>query len=267
MKQKQHTPTNDILYPDYDTAGGTAKISLGNDHPIKIFTWLGGKTLKVDIWDNQSKLKQCNGDTEDVDSYPNSDSLAKLEDCDIGYIHNHGGVLTTSALSGNVDIRVEGLGFPQEEHKGPSLILFYGCNTGKESYAKGFGILPDSKTKAYIGLKYEPFMAGSKSDTFQETFFRELAGDATIEDACRRAYDKVKRKKSPLPFKDMICIVGAGNMTLKDIRSNLKKRSSFHNPKKPFSKGCRCGAVCNDFEKYGFCDRPVSEPGKKCHDH
>lgn len=254
--------------PQPGIAGGTINIGfIGKGHPLSIFTWIGGKTAKLDIWDNQGLLQQCPGDWEDTDLFPDGESLEKLSGSNIAYIHNHGGTLTTGIQSGRVDILAAGLGFPKEEHKGPSVILYVGCKTGKEKYASGFGILPKSSTKVFIGFNFDPYMAGFKSDSFQESFFAAFASGVSINDACKKGYDAIKKKENPLPFGDMISIIGNGNLTLDQVRKSLDHRDAFLKKVRDAGVGHLCGAVCKDFKKYGFCDRPVRVSGQTCWQH
>jgi hypothetical protein len=265
MKDKSRAAFDNSSAPDI--AEGTQRISLGKGHPISVFTWIGGKTPKVDVWDNQGKLKQCYGDLEEVHLFPDSESLSKLEDCTVGYIFNHGGVLTTGMTSGRIDIRVAGLGFPKDEHRGPSVILYIGCTTGRERYAAGFGILPRSKTKVFVGCKFDPTMAGLGADSFQEAFFDAFGAGCTVGEACRRGYDAIKKSKNPLPFEEMIALFGNSGLTLQDVRKSLDHRDRFREKEQQSGASHLCGAVCKDFKTYGFCDRPVRQPGTTCWQH
>jgi len=265
MKDKSLTTFDNPSAPDI--AGGTQRVGFGKGHSISIFTWIGGKTAKVDVWDNQGKLKQCNGDVEEAHIFPDAESLSKLEDSTVGYIHNHGGMLTTGINSGHIDIRVAGLGFPKEEYRGPSVILYIGCQTGKEKYAAGFGILPRSKTKAFVGCKFDPTMAGFGADSFQEAFFDAFGAGCTVEEACRRGYDAIKKRENPVPFEEMIAIFGNGGLTLRDVRESLDHRDRFREKERQAGDRHLCGAACKDFKRYGFCDRPIGQAGTTCWQH
>ncbi|MCZ7624426.1 MAG: hypothetical protein C3F12_07650 [Candidatus Methylomirabilota bacterium] len=268
MNSKLVTGYEGVSQSEPDIAGGTIKIGfIGKGHPISIFTWIGGRTAKLDIWDNQGKLRQCAGDTEEVHLFPDTESLSKLENCTVGYIHNHGGVLTTGVHSDRVDIRVAGLGFPKDEHTGPSVILYVGCQTGKEKYAAGFGILPQSRTKVFVGFNFDATMAGFGSDSFQEAFFEAFGSGCTVDEACRRGYDVIKKKESPVPFKEMISIIGNSQLTLRQVRDSLDKRDIFHKKQREADGKHLCGAACKDFKNYGFCDRPVRGAGQMCWQH
>lgn len=249
-------------------AGQTARLGhLGKGHPISVFTWIGGKSAKLDQWDNQGRLQQCPGDTEEAHIFPTAESLDRLAECTVSYIHNHGGVLTTGIQAGRVDIRVAGLGFPKEEHRGPSVILFMGCGTGRARYAEGLGILPESRTKAYIGCDFEPTMAGLGADAFQEAFFAAFGSGVSVEEACRKGYEAIKRSENPVPFEEMFTILGNRRLTLGDVRRSLDQRDAFHHKQQEASGSHLCGAVCKDFEEHGFCDHRVRAPGQHCWQH
>lgn len=245
-------------------AGGTVQLpGMGVGHPIRIVTWIG-PGFTIDIWDNQSALKTCYGDEEDVDRFPSDSSVDKLRNCTVGYIHNHGGSLTTHR---GRRFRVSKLGFSTAESEGPNVILFWGCRVGDPKYAAGFGVLETSQTKTYIGCKFDAPMIGV--DSFQETFFLEFSdGNVTVKEACIRAYAVFTRNiKNPNPFEQMFAIIGNADLTLNQVRVSLDKRDIFYRKQSQTGGRHLCGAACSDFIRYGFCDNPVRQTGLTCHHH
>lgn len=204
--------------------------------PLSVFTWAGRGT-GFSTNHNQGKLAGPKGGT-DVDPYPTVDSIPKIGKADIAYVRNHGGVVETNpffpGIQGGIQTKkFVDLGLPTEEDKGPSMVMAWGCQNGNpdyiEKYAKGFGVLKDSKTKLYIGPTFDVHPTESNFPTY---FFVEFAkGNVTAREAARIAYDKWAAKwgtkaQAEKNFERDIGIWGNGDLTLNDVRRNVAARKS-----------------------------------------
>jgi hypothetical protein len=249
-----------------------------DEHPINVFTWHGGG-MQWGTWDfNQKKL--CTNPKEDkidLDYITTKSSLPKLRNNDIVYILNHGGEVRTTwgesyYLRKHPDDPNRKLldPLPTSDDEGPSLVVNWGCNNGDSDYvnAKGehlnllsdyartLGILPDSKTKAYLAPKGKPYI---DSSVFQSAFFEEFGkGDVTVEEAARRAWRKRKQffdpgKEPTGSYTDDISILGNKDLTLKEIRSNL-----YHRERKP--KGG--SPTCQQFGEVRYCTNNPNQKAK-----
>lgn len=113
----------------FDARGADSKA-----HAIKIYTWQGlGTGFDSDV--NQDKLKKNSHDSSDVDWYQSSAGIDKIKNSDVIYIANHGGKITSHPLplifNWDQDYPLEKLGFTRSPHKGPSVILNWGCQNGR----------------------------------------------------------------------------------------------------------------------------------------
>lgn len=215
---------------------------------IKIFSWQGPGTG----WDsdvNQNLLKTNSYDTSDVDWYQSADSVEKLKKADVVYIANHGGRVTSQPVPLipwvlDQDYPLEKLGFSRSAHKGPSIILNWGCQNGNDAfvkkdgtkvnllqqYAQGMGIDCDSPTKVYIAPKVDVDAYGGNS--FQEAFFAAFSkGDVTVRDAAKCAFEARQKaiynpNNEPLKgtLDEFVGICGNANLTLNQLRENLALR-------------------------------------------
>jgi hypothetical protein len=216
------------------TAGDTT----AHVQPIKVFTWLGRQTVGFGN-DNQDKLIDSKkGDVLEKPWYPTVSDVNSTKTADIDYIRNHGGTLLTNpflpALQGGFQkIKFVDLKIPTDEKQGPSLVLAWGCENGRadliEKYARGFGILQNSRTKVYIAPTFDVQTVDASFPTY---FFAEFAkGDVTVEEAARLGFGKWSagwgdRARAAANFEKDMGIWGNRGLTLNRIRADVAARKA-----------------------------------------